>query len=510
MINICEMLEMSAEKYPDKTAFADPFSSITFKELLEQSKKIACHFISSEIISGSRRSVLFYMEKCVKALPVMFGGVYCGAFYCFVDIRQSDERAKDIINRVSPSVIITDSANAERLNKILGSTAEPVMIEDITDPGFLDGLSCNEKILEKEREGSYDLLPLYVNFTSGSTGMPKGVVVGHASVIDFIDVFTDTFKITENDVIANQAPFDFDVSVKDIYSGLYTGATVVLIPREYFTNPMQLMDYLCDNKVTVIIWAVTAMCFVSIMNGFDYKTPDRLRMVMFSGEVMPVKQLNKWRDRIGNATYVNLYGPTEITCNCTYHIIDRQYEKEDVIPIGIPFRNEKVFLLDENDNLITEPGIEGEICVSGTCLAIGYYKDEAKTAEAFVQNPLNKEFYERIYRTGDLGKYDDKGLLYYSSRKDFQIKHMGQRIELSDIELSAMAVDNVSRACCLYDEKKKKIVMFYTGDIDKSELSLALKEKLPEFMVPGKTEKLSELPVNKNGKIDRSALKEML
>ncbi|MBO4415559.1 MAG: amino acid adenylation domain-containing protein [Lachnospiraceae bacterium] len=506
MINVCEMLERSAEKFPDKTAFSDPDGKITFGELYTDSRKIASYFLQRGYMKGSDRSVLFYMEKCVRALPVMFGGIYCNAFYCFVDIRQSDDRAASIINRVDPSVIITDSENRERLSSILGGQKEFLMIEDITDASFLDGINESEE-LSIERERFHDRLPLYVNFTSGSTGMPKGVAVSHASVIDFISIFTKTFGITCDDVIANQAPFDFDVSVKDIYSGLFTGATVSLIPRSYFSNPVVLMDYLCDGDTTVLIWAVTAMCFISIMNGFDYRTPDKLRMVMFSGEVMPVKQLNKWKVNIPDAQYINLYGPTEITCNCTYHIIDREYGKEESIPIGIPFENEKVFLLDENNCLVTDAGREGEICVGGTCVAIGYYKDPEKMEAAFVQNPLNDKYFERIYRTGDLGKYDENGLLHYCSRKDFQIKHMGQRIELSDIELSAMAVDGVSRACCLYDEKKKKIIMFYTGEADKDSLSAELKNKLPEFMIPGKTIQLESFPINKNGKIDRNALK---
>lgn len=500
------MLEASAASYPDKTAFSDPGSAISFGKLLSDSKKIATYFLKNGYMNGSERSVLFYMEKCVSALPVMFGGIYCNAFYCFVDIRQSDERAKSIIDRVSPSVIITDVKNKDRLRVITGSDTVPVMIEDITDKAFLDGISIDEDTLLDTKHEFNDKLPLYVNFTSGSTGVPKGVAVSHASVIDFIKVFTETFGISCDDVIANQAPFDFDVSVKDIYSGLYLGATVRLIPREYFSNPTLLMDYLCDGDVTVIIWAVTAMCFVSIMNGFDYRNPDKLRLIMFSGEVMPVKQLNKWRSRIPNAKYINLYGPTEITCNCTYHVINREYGSDESIPIGISFLNEKVFLLDEDDRLVIEPGIEGEICVGGTCLAIGYYKDREKTDTSFVQNPLNDKYYERIYRTGDLGKYDTEGLLHYTSRKDFQIKHMGQRIELTDIELSAMAVDEISRACCIYDHKKKKIVLFYTGSLDKDSLSAKLKEKLPEFMVPGKTVHLDTLPVNKNGKIDRNLL----
>ena len=144
--------------------------------------------------------------------------------------------------------------------------------------------------------------------------------------------------------------------------------------------------------------------------------------------------------------------------------------------------------------------------MSGSCLALGYYKDDKKTAVSFVQNPLNNRYAETIYRTGDLGKYDDTGVLFYTSRKDFQIKHMGQRIELSDIDVSAMSVDGVSRACSIYDDKHKKIILFYTGDIEMDEMAEKIREKLPPFMLPSKTIKLNEFPLNKNGKIDRNAL----
>ena len=506
MKNVCEMLEGSAVLFPEKKAFSDPDAQITFSRLESDAKKIATFFLESGMMTDSERSVVFYMEKCVNVLPVMFGAVYCNAFYCFVDIRQSDIRAKDIIERIDPDVCITDSKNLQKFCDITKGTRKYLLIEELSDPDHLDSLSINEDIIKHERLRFNDRQPLYVNFTSGSTGTPKGVVVSHSSVIDFITEFVKTFSINSSDIIANQAPFDFDVSVKDIYGGLFTGATVCLIPRAYFSRPTMLMDYLCDNNVTVIIWAVTAMCFVSIMNGFDYRKPESLRMVMFSGEIMPVKQLKKWQDNIPDAIFVNLYGPTEITCNCTYHIIDREYNDNEPIPIGIPFANEKVFLLDENDRLITGPDAEGEICVGGTCLALGYYKDPKKTDEVFIQNPLNKNFTEMIYRTGDLGKFDKEGLLYYTSRKDFQIKHMGQRVELSDIELTAMAVEGISRACCIYDLQKKKIIMFYVGEASKDTVSAALKERLPDFMVPQKTIQLDEFPINKNGKIDRNEL----
>ena len=327
--------------------------------------------------------------------------------------------------------------------------------------------------------------------------------------IDFITAFTDTFGIESSDVLANQAPFDFDVSVKDIYSGLCTGASVALIPRDYFSNPTMLMDYLCERQATVLVWAVSAMCFVSVMNALDYKTPDSLRMVMFSGEVMPAKQLAKWRKLLPDVCYVNLYGPTEITCNCTYHVLGHD-ECDEVIPIGIPFANEKVFLLSDDDSEVTEAGIEGEICVAGTCLALGYYKDPERTSAAFMRNPLNTLFDEMMYRTGDLGKYDENGLLIYCGRKDFQIKHLGQRIELGDIEACACALPGVERTCCLYDEKRKKIVLFYVGSPEKEAVADGLHDKLPPFMMPGKTVKLDTFVLNKNGKIDRNILREMM
>ena len=352
--------------------------------------------------------------------------------------------------------------------------------------------------------------PLYVNFTSGSTGVPKGVTVCHRNVIDFIEVFVKTTGIQQSDILGNQAPFDFDVSVKDIYSGICTGASVVIIPREYFSNPTVLMDYLSAQRCTVLIWAVSAMCFVSIMNGLQYKTPVSARLVMFSGEVMPIKQLNKWTKALPFTTFVNLYGPTEITCNCTYEILEtREYELDEVLPIGKAFDNEKVFLLDENDKLVQVPKKEGEICVSGACVALGYYHDMNKTNEVFVQNPLNDKTYERIYRTGDLGKYTDDLKLIYTSRKDFQIKHLGHRIELGEIEAQVEQHTAITRAICIYDSNKKRILLFYVGNIEGKQLISELRDVLPGYMLPNKAFALDAFPMNKNGKVDRNALKEL-
>lgn len=529
MNNVIEMLEGSAERFGDDIAFADPEKSVTFARLNDLAQRVATLLLKGEVSVPfePESGVGFYMEKSVDAVCAMLGVARAGGFYSFIDVRQPKERARAALSVLDPEVIITDAENKDALKQIITAEENSNAVRSLFEPGFgknrgtalrpqiilisdliriAEGCDIDEGLIEYAKMVSYDMMPLYVNFTSGSTGIPKGVAVGHRSVIEFIEEFTKTFDIGSNDVIANQAPFDFDVSVKDIYSGLRTGARVQLIPRDYFSNPTVLMDYLADNKVTTLIWAVSAMCFVSIMNGLEYRLPDKINKIMFSGEVMPVKHLNKWREFLPDATYVNLYGPTEITCNCTYFILDREFEKDESIPAGIPFANEKVFLLDDDDHLVMDIGTEGEICVGGSCLALGYYRDKERTDQVFVQNPVNDRFYERIYRTGDIGKYDTDGNLIYVSRRDFQIKHMGQRIELGEIEVSAMALSGVTRACCLYDHEKKKILLFYTGAPDKKEVTEALQQKLPQYMMPGRTICLDEMPVNKNGKIDRAAL----
>ncbi len=500
--SVLDFLEDSCERTPENIAFADPDREISFAELKRKARAIGTFFLKNHIFG---KPAAFYMEKSVPAVCALFGAVYAGAFYSFIDVRQPAARAEKVLSNLAPAVLITDAEHREAAGEIFPEN-NIILIDDLMGLSEIDEVG-----LTSVRRRMTDTQPLYCNFTSGSTGVPKGVVVSHRSVIEFISHFVPIFGIREDDVIANQAPFDFDVSVKDIYSGLLTGARVQLVPRDYFSNPTVLMDYLCEKKATVLVWAVSAMCFVSIMNGFSYRTPESIRLVLFSGEVMPPKQYNVWKKALPEAVFVNLYGPTEITCNCTYYRLeDRLYEKTESIPIGQPFPNEKVFLLSDEDSLVTAAGVEGEICVSGTCLALGYYRDPERTRAAFMQNPLNKSYDERMYRTGDIGKYDEEGRLVYVSRKDFQVKHLGQRIELGEIEIAAMACSGVDRAACLYDAKKKKILLFYSGSREKGEVDSELKKALPPYMVPGKTVQMDALPLNKNGKIDRHALEESL
>ncbi len=498
MKNVLEYLENTAAVYSDKTAVICNDKSMNWSSLLLTAKKIGSAVAAK---SEVRMPIPVLMEKGIETLASFFGIAYAGCFYVLVNPQLPKSRIEQILSVLGSKFIVTDNDN-RALAEDVAASSELLLIDDLISS------EISESLLDSVRKQSLDVDPLYANFTSGSTGVPKGVLVSHRSVIDFIDIFDETFSISENDVIANQAPFDFDVSVKDIYSSIKTGATLVLVPKELFSAPIQLLDYLCENKITTMIWAVSALCLITTFHALDYKVPETVNKILFSGEVMPMKHLKEWQKHLKDAMFVNLYGPTEVTCNCTYHIVDNNCDYENGIPIGQAFRNREVFLLDENNKRVVGENITGEICVKATSLALGYYNNPEQTNKSFVQNPLNDKYIDIIYRTGDLGKYDSDGNFVFQGRKDFQIKHMGHRIEIEEIEKAMESCDEVERACCVFDERKSKLYGFYIGNIDKKELHKRMKETLPIFMIPGALRNVSEMPLTKNGKIDRKKLLE--
>lgn len=499
--NILDCLERTEERFGNKTAVSDTKLSLTWHELAATARKIGSS-LAGLVPAGKPVPVL--MEKSAFTLAVMFGAVYAGCFYVPVNPDNPGERLRKIFETLEAEQVVVDDDGKKLLEKT-GLLAEgklkPVPAEELLGNG------PDLQKLSDRRSGSRGSDPLYGIFTSGSTGNPKAVIVSHKAVLQFIGHFTECFHITEEDVIGNQAPFDFDVSVKDIYSAVMTGASLALIPKEYFSTPPRLLDDLCARKVTTLIWAVSALTLVSSLKGLAYRVPGYVNKVMFSGESMPPGQLRMWQDALPQAEFVNLYGPTEITCNCTFYRVKRRYEDKEKIPAGRAFPGRTVFLLGEDGRRIDAPGQQGEICVAGESLAEGYYRNPRQTAQRFVMYRVNGKEETRIYKTGDMGSFNEDGELVFAGRKDFQIKHMGHRIELEEIESAMNSVERIQRSCCVFDQERNRITGFYMGDAEPSEVRAALKKKIPLYMVPPRLIRMDVMPLNKNGKTDREYLK---
>ena len=501
--SVVQWLERTAKEFPNRTAFVDENCEYTWAEFRRTVLSIAVNIES--VLPGRKHPVAVYMEKSADMLAVYMGIAYSGNFYSPIAADMPSVRIEKIVQTLQPALFITTGELKANVGagKAINFAGDALRFEDITSE------TVDDEKAKQYADRILDTDLLYVLFTSGSTGTPKGAAITHRSVIDYIDWVTEEFSIAEDDLFGNQAPFYFDNSVLDIYSSIKTGAACYIIPTKLFSQPVKLLQYLTIHKITTIFWVPSAMIMVSALKAFrNVDVSGTLKRVLFCGEVMPNKQLNVWRKHLPNVLYANLYGPTEITDVCTYYIIDREFDDDEPLPIGKPMRNTEILVLDEQNQLVTGSGRIGELCVRGSSLSVGYYNNPEKTAAAFVQNPLQTAYEEKIYRTGDLVKYNNRHELIYVSRKDFQIKHLGHRIELGEIETAVSALEGISMCCCLYDDRRSVIVLFLEQKMSRSEINNQLRELVPDYMLPGKVVCVERLPLNANGKIDRVALRQ--
>ena len=492
--NVIEYLEKTAKIFPDKKAVCDSEMSITFGELWSNAGKLAAEICAFDIVNSP---VGVYIPKGCKMVEAFAAINMSGCFYVPLDTKSPDTRVLSILTTLDARCVITDQSHFAKLKAFFNG--EVIVMEDVL------ALEGEEIDVDVSLRGHIDTDPVYSIFTSGSTGTPKGVVIAHRGVIDYIDWAVETFHIDHTTIIGNQAPFYFDNSTLDIYLMYATGATLNIIPESCFAFPAKLIDYLNENHINFVFWVPFVLVNVANMNILESKKPEYLRDVFFAGEVMPNKHLNYWRKCLPNCRYVNLYGPTEITVDCTYFEVDRPFSDDEPLPIGVPCRNSDIIILVDRQRRANH-GEQGELCVRGSSLALGYYNNAEKTACAFIQNPLQNHYPEIIYCTGDIVYENERGEIMYVGRVDAQIKHNGYRIELGEIEAAVLGTKMVDNCCAVYDYKNKKIVLFYQNDaeLNMAEFRKELLTKIPRYMFPSECHRQSILRQNSNGKIDRA------
>ena len=514
-----QLLTESATRRPDAEAVRFLDQALTYAELEKLSNQLAHALIEIGVVPGDRIGI--YLHKSPAAIASIFGIMKTGACYVPVDPNAPGLRLAEIVRQCGFRALITSSLLYEKLSGAVldeCSMAAIFFIDKFPDtalpvPGvsFADSLPSQPVACPAVNVIDQDLA--YILFTSGSTGSPKGVMLSHLNALTFINWACDTFAISAADRLSNHAPWNFDLSVFDIFAAIKAGAAISLVPEGLSSFPVQLSSFIQNQRITV--WYSVPM--VLTMLGTHGKLRERdlshLRLVLFAGEVFPIKHLRTLRRMLPEARMANLYGPTE-TNVCTWYEVGQIPENQTTpVPIGRACANMEVIPIDQAGRRVLAPGQEGLLYARGSNVMQGYYGRMSESAACFISNPFASGRDEKLYCTGDWVRIDEKGDFLLVGRKDHMIKTRGYRVELGEIEAVMVAHPAVNEAVALAipDEAiGNAIHAIVTIDKAKSLTSTELKrhcaEKLPSYMLPEEIEFCDTLPRTGTGKIDRQHL----
>jgi len=501
-INVIEYFEKGAlARCKDKIAVVDPEKQFTFGDIGHFAKNCAALILRQN--AATRRPIPVFLPKSARNVIADLAALYSGNAYANLDVKSPPQRLQGMLRNLNADVIITSAQHAETLRSLEIPAEKLLLIEQ----AMVSQTLYDEALLLKRLDAIIDTDPYCFIHTSGSTGVPKAVALNHRSTIDFVDWAFERLGLDGSEVMGSLAPIYFDAYTLEFCLCIAKGATWVVVPDQLATFPVKLVDFLTKHPINFIFWVPTIMVNIANLDLLSKVKLDGIKKVLFIGEVFPTKHLNYWRRHLPGAVFVNLYGPIEITVACSYFIVDRELSDDEKLPIGFPCRNTEILILNERNQLakVDEPG---EICVRGSSLALGYWNNPERTARGFVQNPLNPHYPELIYRTGDLGYWNNRSEIMFLGRQDFQIKHLGYRIELGEIEHAVLRVEGIRNCCVVYAQAKKEITLFFECDTPLTPAFIRdrLSASLPKYMLPTVFNQMELLPRNPNGKIDREKL----
>ncbi len=518
------LLLHNADTRPDKTALVSGKEEISYKALNERSSQLANALVALGVKAGDRVGI--HLAHSVNSVIALFGILKASAVYVPIDPLSPIERTRHIIQNCSVRIMISSSDIASKAIPDLG--AETLLCEllltdkncdEIISEVFTGRVHALEEIWHTESGvGPESLIsdghPAYILHTSGSTGVPKGVVVSHQNSLSFIDMAADYFGLNEADRVGSLAPLHFDLSVFDILATFKNGGTVVIVPKRYSVFPKELARYISEQKITV--WnSVASVIALLAENGkladFDF---DAVRLVHFSGEVLSTRHLKVAMQAMPQAKFVNIYGQTEANSTMCYPITRVPDSPSEKTPIGNAMPGCEVFALNSNAQEIESEGEEGELYVKSSTIALGYWNDAPLTAEKFVDDPRERIAHGRVYKTGDLVTLNSKGEYLMLGRKDSLIKSRGYRIDLGEIEsvlYQCAAVEVAAAIAVPHELIGNEILVFLRlkdSGVSVEEIFRHCAAHLPEYMLPKAIELLDELPYTSTGKIDKRALGE--
>jgi amino acid adenylation domain-containing protein len=502
-------VSVRARQRGDATAVALGGDALSYAELELRSNRVANALLELGCRSGER--VCLFVPKSPAAVAAMLGVLKAGCLYVPIDLASPAPRLVKIVRAADPTLLLVAPPAASLANEVLGALGgakDPQTLE--LEDAFAAGTSAPSVHVSPD-DGAHIL------FTSGSTGTPKGVVITHGNVTSFLEWAVPYFGIDEHDRLSGHAPLHFDLSTFDVYGALTTGAELQLVPPEQSLMPRDLAALIEREALTQWFSVPSVLSYMASFDAVPEGGFESLRRVIWCGDVLPTPTLSHWMERIPHARYTNLYGPTEATIASSYHTLEEPpLDKTAPIPIGRACGGEELLVL-RDDLGPAEVDETGDLFIGGSGLSPGYWRDDEKTAAAFIADPRSPDSGARLYRTGDRARLGRDGLVYFLGRQDSQIKNRGHRIELGEVEAAVNALELVREAaavgvasgdfegtaiCCAFSPQEG-------SEATAADVRTAVRRVLPPYMVPTRWLELAALPTNANGKIDRGRLREL-